>query len=209
MKILIADDHALIRRGLRDILVEELGSITIAEVATAEEVLARVRRENWDVVLLDINMPGRSGLDVLPELKAARPALAVLILSAYPQAEFAIRAVKAGAAGYLAKDGAPEQLVAAVRKVLAGGRYITAELGEALAAELNAGATRPTHDQLSPREFQILRLLATARTVKEIAAELSLSVNTVSTHRMRLLKKLGLAGNVELTRYALQHGLVE
>jgi len=140
MKILIADDHAVVRRGLRDILADELGRVTFGEAATGTEVLERAWKKKWDVVLLDINMPGRSGLEVLPELKAARPKLAVLMLSSYPQAEYAIRSLKAGAAGYLVKDSAPEELVAAVRKVLAGGRYITAELGEKLAAELNDAA---------------------------------------------------------------------
>lgn len=209
MKILIADDHAIVRRGLREILADELGRVTFGEACTGAEVLARVWKEKWDVVLLDITMPGRSGLEVLPELKAARPRLAVLMLSAFPQAEFAVRALKAGASGYLVKESAPEELVAAVRKILAGGRYITAELGEQLAAELAAGPERPAHETLSDREYQIMKLLATARTVKEIAAELSLSVKTVSTYRARVLKKLGLASNVELARYALRHGLVK
>lgn len=209
MKILIADDHAIVRRGLRDILADELGRVTFGEAVTGAEVLERVWQEKWDVVLLDINMPGRSGLEVLPELKAARPKLAVLMLSSYAQAEYAVRALKAGASGYLAKETATEELLAAVRKVLAGGRYITAELGERLAADLAGGAERPPHEALSNREYQIMKLLASARTVKEIGAELSLSVKTVSTYRARVLKKLGLAGNVELARYALQHGLVK
>lgn len=210
LKFLIVDDHAVVRSGLRQILQDEFPRAKFGEAGTAAAALARVFKEPWDLVLLDVTLPGRSGLDALGDLRKARPRLPVLVLSMHPEAEFAVRALKAGAAGYLTKQSAAEELIDAVRKALAGGRYITAALAEKLATVLagGAGAGLP-HEDLSDREFQTLRLLAAGRAVKEIAAELSLSAKTVSTYRARVLEKLGVKTTVELLRYALQHGLVE
>jgi len=209
MRILIVDDHLVVRRGLQQLLADEFPRTTFGEAGTATEGLQRVLREKWDIVLLDLSLPGRSGLDALAEIKHARPALPVLVLSMHPEAEFAVRVLKAGGAGYLTKQSAAEELVAAVKKAVSGGRYITASLAEKLATDLGQAGDRPPHETLSNREYQTMELLAAGRTAKEIAAELSLSVKTVSTYRTRLLRKLRVKGTVELARYALQHGLVE
>lgn len=208
MKFLIVDDHVMVRSGLRHLLEDEFPGAKFGEAATAADARAHVFKEPWDIVLLDISLPGRSGLDALGDLRKAQPGLPVLILSMHPEAEFAVRALKAGAAGYLTKQSAAEELVCAVHKALAGGRYITAALAEKLAADVAGDAGLP-HESLSGREFQTLRLLAAGKAVKEIAAELSLSAKTVSTYRARVLEKLGLRSTVELARYALQHGLVK
>jgi DNA-binding NarL/FixJ family response regulator len=168
-----------------------------------------VRRHDWDVVILDISMPGKSGLDVLDELRRLRPRLPILLLSMHPEEQFARRALKAGAAGYLTKESVPEELKEAVRKVVAGGRYVSATLAEKLAVDLRGGADTPLHELLSDREFQVLRMIASGRSVKDIAEELSLSVKTVSTYRARILEKSGMKTNAELIRYALQSQLVD
>ncbi len=168
-----------------------------------------VRRHDWDVVILDISMPGKSGLDVLDELRRLRPRLPILLLSMHPEEQFARRALKAGAAGYLTKESVPEELKEAVRKVVAGGRYVSATLAEKLAVDLREGADTPLHELLSDREFQVLRMIASGRSVKDIAEELSLSVKTVSTYRARILEKSGMKTNAELIRYALQSQLVD
>lgn len=209
MKILIIDDHLVVRRGLKQILADEFPGCVFGEAATAAEALSRVLREKWDIVLLDLNLPGRSGLDALGDIKRARRRLPVLVLSMYPEAEFAVRVLRAGAAGYLTKQSAAEELVAAIKKAVAGGRYITAALAEKLAMDLGQAGERPPHESLSDREYQTMALLAAGRTVKEIAATLALSVKTVSTYRTRVLEKLHVKGTVELARYALQHHLVD
>jgi DNA-binding NarL/FixJ family response regulator len=209
MRVLIADDHAVFRRGLRETLAEFFFKVTFGEAKTAQETVELVRRHDWDVVILDISMPGKSGLDVLDELRRLRPRLPILLLSMHPEEQFARRALKAGAAGYLTKESVPEELKEAVRKVVAGGRYVSATLAEKLAVDLRGGADTPLHELLSDREFQVLRMIASGRSVKDIAEELSLSVKTVSTYRARILEKSGMKTNAELIRYALQSQLVD
>lgn len=209
MRILIADDHAVFRRGLRETLTEAFSGATYGEARTAQEAVELVRRQNWDVVILDISMPGKSGLDILDDLKRLRHKLPVLLLSMHPEEQFARRALKAGAAGYLTKDGVPEELKQAIKRIAGGGRYISATLAERLAVDLREGADLPLHELLSDREFQVLRMIASGKAVKEIAEELSLSVKTVSTYRARILEKTGMRTNAELIRYALQTQLVD
>jgi len=207
-RILIADDHDIVRKGLKNTLEEELGRMYFGEAENGRQTLEEVFKGDWDLVLLDINMEERSGLDVLQEIHKARPALPVLILSMYPEEEFAVRALKQGAAGYISKRRASEELVGAVRKVLAGGRYISAVVAERLAADLQRESEKPLHESLSNREFQLLRLIATGKSLKEIAG-LSISVKTVGTYHTRLLEKMGMSSDIELTRYALANRLVD
>jgi two-component system invasion response regulator UvrY len=209
IRILIADDHAVVRRGIREILVGELGKTAFVEAQNAREVLDYARKQDWEVIILDISMPGRSGIDILRELRELRPRSRVLVLSMHPEEQFARRALRAGAAGYLTKDGVPEELVGAVRKLLNGRRYVSATLAEQLAVELAKPADKPAHESLSDREFQILQFLASGKTVSEIAQDLALSIKTVSTYRSRLLLKLEMKNNSELIRYAIQNHLVE
>lgn len=208
-KILIVDDHEVVRRGLKQILADEFKPCKVGEASTASEALEMAQREPWDVVLLDITMPGRNGLEALEDFHRQHPKSAVLVLSASPEEDYALRALKLGAAGYLTKQSASDELLAAVRKALAGGKYVTASLAEKLAASLSGGAPSAPHETLSNRELQVLRLIATGRSLKEIAAELSLSEKTIGTYRTRIAEKMRLHTNVELTRYALQHHLVE
>ena len=207
-RVLIADDHEIVRRGLKGILAEEVVDLEVGEARDSRDAIEAVRKEDWDVLLLDINMPGRNGLEVLEEVKRLRPRLPVLVLSVYPEEDYAVRACKLGASGYLTKQSASDELLAAFRKVLHSGRYVTASLAERLAAALGDPFPQEPHEALSNRELQVLRLIATGRTIKEIAADLSLSEKTVGTYRARISDKMALRTNVELTRYALQHGLV-
>jgi DNA-binding NarL/FixJ family response regulator len=209
MRVLIADDHAVFRRGLRETLGETFSKLTFGEAKTAQEAVECVKRQDWEIVILDISMPGKSGLDILDDLKRLRPRLPVLLLSVHPEEQYAKRALKAGAAGYLTKDSVPEELKFAVRRVLAGGRYVSSTMAERLAYDLREGAEMPAHELLSDREFQVLRMIASGKTVKQIADEISLSVKTVSTYRMRILEKTGLKTTAELIRYALQTQLVD
>lgn len=209
MKILLADDHEVVRRGLKQMLAEEFGNVAFGEAGTTAEALERIRQEPWDLIVLDINMPGRSGLEVLAELSVRRIKSRVLVLSMALEEEYAVRAFKKGAAGYLTKQTVATELVVAVKKILAGGRYVTPWLAEKLASGLGSPAAIEPHDQLSDRELQVLRMIATGMSVKDIADELSLSDKTVFTYRDRLREKLGLKGDVELARYALRHRLVE
>jgi two-component system invasion response regulator UvrY len=209
LKVLIADDHTVVRHGLKEILTRELGKIKIAEARDAREATALLTKDKWDLVLLDINMPGRSGLEVLNDARQLCPTAAVLVLTAFPEKEFAIRAFKLGAAGYLNKQSAFDELLTAVKHVLGGKKYVTASMAEILASNLGAEQKQVPHETLSNRELQVLRMIAAGRTLKEIASELSLSEKTVGTYRMRITEKMQLANNVELTRYALQHQLVE
>ena len=208
-KILIADDHPVVRHGLKDILSQHLGRLKITEARDGREATECLGREVWDLILLDINLPGRSGLDVLRDARQVCPKTPVVVLSVYPEKEFAIRALKLGAAAYLNKQSACDELVTAVRQVLGGGKYVTPALAELLADSLEHKPGQPAHAALSVRELQVLRLIAAGRTLKEIAAELSLSEKTIGTYRLRIAQKLGLASNVELTRYALQHQLAD
>ena len=209
IRVLVADDHAVVRRGLRQMLAETGDVVVAAEAATAAEALDLVRAQAFDVVVLDLSLPGRGGLDLLGEIKALRPELAVLVLTMHPEKQYAVRALKAGAAGYLTKETAPDLLVDALRRVAAGGRYVSPGLAEALADHVEKGREGAPHESLSDREFAVFRMLAAGRTVGQIAEELSLSVKTVSTYRTRLLEKMGLASNAELMQYAFRHKLAE
>jgi two-component system, NarL family, invasion response regulator UvrY len=209
MKILLTDDHAVVRHGLKQILADEFRRATFGEARNAQEALNRVWKENWDVVVLDITMPGRSGMEVLREIKKSKPRLPVLVLSMHPEGQFAVRVLKRGASGYMTKESAPEELVGAIKKVLAGGRYISPSLAEKLANYVSDDAQKAPQEKLSDREFQVLRLIASGKMVSEIAKELSLSVKTISTYRSRILEKMGMKNNAELMHYAMQHQLVE
>ncbi len=209
MKVLIADDHAIVRRGLKLILSEEFDRIIFGEARTGQEVLDLVWKQDWDIVVLDITMPGRSGLEVLKELKQLRPKLPVLILSMHSEDQFGMRVLKAGAAGYMTKENVPEELVKAIKKVLAGGKYISPGLAEQLAFNLEEDTGRPPHEKLSDREYQVMCMIASGRTVKEIADELALSIKTISTYRTRILEKLKMKSSAELTYYAVKNKLVD
>ncbi len=206
-KILIADDHAILRAGLKEILVRDLKDVICGEAESAEQVLAQVRTQHWDLVILDVTMPGRSGFDILADLKSLRPELRVLILSMHPEDQYGKRALKAGAFGYLMKESAPEELIQAIRKILAGGRYVSAALADRLAADLSGDAQRQPHEMLSPREFEILCMIGTGKTVSRIAEDLHLGITTVSTHRARILEKLKMTTTADLMRYALRNNL--
>jgi DNA-binding NarL/FixJ family response regulator len=209
IRCLIADDHAIVQRGLKHLLEEHLDMEPPGEAGDATQVLERIRGDTWDVLILDVNMPGATGLDLLHRVHRERPDLPILILSAHPEDQFAVRMLQAGAAGYLSKQSAAEELVVAVRRVLQGRKYVSAELAEQLAAALDTKAPgRPQHEALSDREFQVLRRIGAGRTVSEIAEELHLSVKTVSTYRARILQKMGLRTNAELTLYAVKNQLV-
>ena len=209
MKILIADDHAVFRRGLRETIAEAFHRVTFGEAGTAQETLECVQRQGWDMVVLDISMPGKSGFEILGELKRLRPGLPVLFLSVHPEEQYARRALKSGAAGYVTKESVPSELKEAVRRVLAGGHYVSATLAEKLAVDLMKGSDLPIHELLSDREFEVLRMLGKGKTVKTIADQLFLSVKTVSTYRARILKKTGLKNTAELIRYAVRAHLVD
>jgi two-component system invasion response regulator UvrY len=209
IRILIADDHAILRRGLKEILEDELVGAIFGEAGNAQEVVTQVRSQAWDLVILDINMPGRSGFDLLGDLRQLRPELPVLVLSVHPEDQYAKRVLRAGAAGYMNKETAPRELVKAVRKVLAGGRYVSEAFAEKLALDLGAKAVRLPHEKLSDREFEVMRMIASGKTVSQIAEELHLSVTTVSTHRAGILKKMGMANNAELMRYVLENRLID
>ncbi|MDB6036587.1 MAG: Response regulator, LuxR family [Verrucomicrobiales bacterium] len=208
MRILIADDHTLLRQGLKQILADEFQNVEFGEAGTSQQTIDLLATQRWDVLLLDINMPGRNGLEVLRETRDRYPALAVLVLSSAPEEQLAVRVLKAGAAGYLNKQAAPEELVEAIKKVHSGGRYVGTRLGEKLAAELSRPHPRP-QEQLSDREFQVMQQLAGGKSLKEIADDLSLSIKTISTFRGRILEKLKLQNNVELAHFAREHGLME
>ena len=209
IRVLIADDHAILRRGLREILVRELEEVVCGEAENAQEVLDLVRKQEWDLVILDVTMPGRSGLDVIRDLKPLQPKLPVLVLSMHPEDQYAKRVLKAGASGYMKKESAPEELIKAIRKVLAGGRYVSPALAEALALDLGRRADQPLHERLSDRELEVLRLMGSGKTVSQIAEMLHLSVTTVSTYRARILEKMSMTTTAELMNYALRNHLVD
>jgi DNA-binding NarL/FixJ family response regulator len=209
MRILLADDHAIVRRGLRELLCEEFPTAYCEEAATGEDAVQLFSRHSFDLVVLDISMPRRGGLDALKELQAHRPHVPVIVLSQHGEEQYAIRALRAGARAYLTKGNAPEELVRAARKVLGGGSYVTESLAEQLAGSLAIDRQKPPHESLSDRELQVLRMLASGKSVKEIAGELSLSEKTVSTYRSRVLEKMQMTSNAQLMRYALRAGLVE
>jgi DNA-binding NarL/FixJ family response regulator len=209
MRILIADDHAVVRRGLKQILADHFRKADFGEAANVRDALVLIRRERWDAVVLDITMPGRSGLEALKEIREARPRLPVLVLSMHPEDQFAVRVLRSGAAGYMTKESAPEELVGAIEKVLAGGRYVSAALAEKMASYLAVDTPNLPHENLSDREFVVLRMIASGKTVSHIAAELSLSVKTVSTYRVRILEKMNMTTNAELTHYAIKNHVVD
>jgi DNA-binding NarL/FixJ family response regulator len=209
MKILLIDDHAMVRQGLKLILADHFPRAAFGEARSAQEALQLTWKERWDVVILDITIPGRGGLEVLKEIKRARPKVPVLILSMHPEDQFAVRMLKAGAAGYMTKGSAGEELVGAIKKVVSGGRYVSPLLAERMASYLDIDLRKAPHERLSNREFLIMRLIASGRSVGQIAKELSLSVSTVSTYRSRILHKMDMEHNAELTRYAVQNGLVD
>lgn len=209
MKILLVDDHEIVRRGLKQLLAEAFPQADFGEAGRMPEARELIVQAEWQLVVLDINLPGGSGLDLLTEVKTQQPATPVLMLSSYPEEEFAMRAFKLGASGYLTKAGVADEMLVAANKVLNGGKYVSAELGEKLANALGSAHSHAPHEALSPRELEVLRLVATGKTIKEIAAEFSLSEKTIATYRSRLAEKLHLSTNVELARYALQHRLVE
>jgi two-component system invasion response regulator UvrY len=208
IRVLIADDHPLVRSGLRQILAPEPDFAIPGEAADSEEAVKSVDEHNWDVVLLDISMPGRDGLDALREIRRRRPALPILVLSMHSEDHFAIRAIKAGANGYITKLVPPGELIQAIRRVSTGKKYVTPAVAEALANAVESG-NRSLHENLSDREFQTVRKIAAGKTVSEIAMEISLSVKTVSTYRARALEKMGMHTNAELTRYAIENSLVD
>ena len=209
IKILIADDHVIVRRGLRQIL-EETSDISIcAEAANGQEVLQQIASQTVDVLVLDITMPGRSGLDILKEIRQLCPRLPVLVLSMHAEDQFAARVLKAGAAGYLTKESAPEELVKAIRKVHGGGKYISSTQAEKLVYLLDTTSQQMPHEGLSDREYEVLRMIGSGKTVTEIAEEIKLSVKTISTYRTRILEKMRLRTSAELTHYAIKNRLVE
>ena len=209
MKILIADDHEVVRRGVRDLLRQEYPTSHIAEAKDATAAVEFLMQQECDLLLLDINMPGRSGLEVLAEARRLCPTAPVVVLSMCPEEEFAVRAFKLGAAAYLNKANAGDELLAAIRKVLLGGKYVSSTLAEKLADRLGGVESSAPHEALSNRELQVLRLIAQGRSIKEIAVELSLSDKTIGTYRLRIADKMHLSSNVDIARYALKHGLVE
>jgi two-component system invasion response regulator UvrY len=209
IKVLLADDHAILRGGLKEILVRHLESVECGEAENAEQVLTQVRMHPWDLLILDITMPGRSGLDILADLKLLRPDLPVLILSMLPEDQFGKRVLKAGAWGYLKKESAPEELIEAVRRILAGGRYVSPALAEKFARDLQGNADRLPHEALSPREFEILVMMGSGKAMGQIAEELHLSGTTVSTHRARIMEKMNMSTTAQLIRYAVRSHLVD
>lgn len=209
LNILIVDDHAIVRRGLKQILEGERDLATVSEAKDGHEALQMTRDQAWDLVILDINLPGQSGLDVLIELRHLNPKLPVLIMSMYSEDQYAVQAFKAGAVGYLNKQSAPEELVKAIKKISTGGKYISDSMAELLAAKLNTQREKTAQEILSTREYQVLILIASGKTLSEIAETLSLSVKTISTFRARILTKMNLKNNAELTYYAIHHGLIE
>lgn len=208
IRILIADDHALIRRGLKDILLEEFTNASISEVNDAESLLKEVRNSEWDIIITDLTMPGRSGLEALQEIKKQYPKLPVLVLSAHSEDQYALRVLKAGAAGYLMKESVPEELVIAVNKALQGKKYITLSLAEKLASSFDINTDKSPHEILSDREFEVFKMLASGKSVSEIGEVLFLSSTTISTYRSRILTKMNIKNNAGLTQYAIENNLM-
>jgi len=208
LRILIADDHTVVRRGLKQILLDDFPAAIVEEVGDAEELVKKVMTDTWNVVITDLNMPGRSGLDALSQIKHISPDLPCIGIECHPEEQYALRVLKAGASGYLNKDSAPDELVKAVQRVLLGKKYISAAVAEKLAGSFTPDADKPVHEYLSDREFDVMKLLAGGKTVSDIANTLSLSVTTVSTYRARLMAKLNLKTNSDLTKYAIEHQLI-
>ncbi len=208
-RILLADDHTMFREGVKQVLSGTADCVVVDEASNAQEILEKVQRRSLDVLVLDIAMPGRDGIDVLKQVKQIRPHIHVLVLSMYPEDQYAFRAIKAGASGYLTKHKASAELIEAIRRIASGRRYISEEVAEQLATDLGRDADQPPHHKLSDREYQVMCMLASGKTVKQISDELSISVSSVSTLRARILKKLGMKNNAEITHYAIKQGLVQ
>ncbi len=208
IRILIADDHAIVRKGLKQILLDHYPSAHIGEVADAETLILTALNEEWDVVICDMSMPGRSGLDALNQIKQSSPGLPVLIMSMYPEDQYALRVLKAGASGYLGKETIHDDIVKAIETVRLGEKFITTAIAEKMAVAFNAGGSRKLHENLSGREFDVLKLLATGKSVTDISEQLSLSTTTVSTYRSRIMDKMSMRSNADLTRYALENALI-
>jgi DNA-binding NarL/FixJ family response regulator len=208
LRILLADDHAVVRHGVKRILTDAYAGATFGEAQNAHELLEMVGGKSWDIVVLDLNMPGGNGLEALKQIKLDHPQLPVLILSMYPEDQYAVRTIRAGAAGYLNKESAPEELVQAIHKILHGGEYISADVADELVQYARHEDGQPLHKHLSDREFQVLCLIASGKEVKEISSELGLSAKTISTYRARLLEKMNMKTNAELTHYAIHNELV-
>ena len=208
MKVLVADDHAVVREGLKRILTQDQGIQVVAEAEDGSAALDRAREVELDVVVLDMSMPGRGGLETLQELKRLWPSLGVLVLSMHPEDQYAVRVLREGADGYLSKESAAEELISALRKIHSGGKYVSPALAERLAQTVERGFEGPPHEQLSTREFQVMVLIAQGRTVSEIGDELHLSVKTISTYRSRILEKMAMKNNAELMHYAIEEGIV-
>ena len=208
IKILVADDHPIVRQGLKQIFADTSDLVVTGEASRGREVLEKIDKDDYDIVLLDITMPDKTGLEVLEELKSLKPKLPVLILSMHPEEQYAIRALRLGASGYMTKEGVPDELISAIRKVSVGGKYVSPSLAEKLAVYLEIDTEKPLHHALSDREYRVMCMIASGKTVKEIADELFLSVKTVSTYRSRLLKKMMMKNNAELIHYCLQNKLV-
>lgn len=208
VRVLIADDHAIVRKGLKQLLLEEYPSADIGEVGDAEGLIASLMNGHWDVVICDMNMPGRSGLDALNQIRQSDSKLPVLIMSMYPEDQYALRVLKAGASGYLGKETIHDELIKAVQTVLLGRKYITPTIAEKLAEAFNTDSDKQSHELLSDREFDVFKLLASGKSVSEIAEQLSLSVTTVSTYRSRVMEKMNMRSNAELARYAIENKLI-
>jgi DNA-binding NarL/FixJ family response regulator len=208
IRIVVADDHAIVREGLKHLIAAEADLEVVGEARDGHEVMQRVRGGDFEVLLLDMSMPGKSGMELIRQVKAEKPKLRVLVLSMHEERQYAVRAIRSGASGYLTKDSAPTQMVTAIRKVASGGAFISAEVAEELALSAMPGSDGPLHSTLSDREYQVFQLLVSGATVTDIGTRLNLSVKTVSTHKARLLEKLGVANQTELVHYALRHKLV-
>ena len=208
IRILLVDDHSIVRKGIRQIILEEFQNAIVDEATDAETMISKVVEQEWDLVISDVSMPGRSGLDAVAQLKKIKPRLPVLIMSIHPEDHYAVRAIKSGAAGYLSKDLAPEELVNAVKTVLSGRKFITSVVAEKLAAMVNRDENIAIHESLSDREFMVLKQLAKGKSITDIAESMFLSVNTISTYRSRLMMKMDLKSNAELTLYAMEKGLI-
>ena len=208
IRILIADDHPIVRAGFKLVITDTQDMTVADEAGNGQEVLNLIRKHDYDIVLLDISMPGRNGLEVLKDLKAEKPKLPVMILSIYPEEQYAVRALRAGASGYMTKASAPNELIAAIRKISQGGKYISASLAEKLTDYLDEDANKPLHEKLSDREYQVMLLIASGKTVTQIADELCLSVKTISTYRRHILEKMQFSTNAEITMYAIQNKLL-
>ena len=209
MRILIADDHAVVRRGLKEILADALPGVEFSEAGNGDEVLSHLGKFIISLLVLDISMPGRSGMDVLREVKHAYPRMPVIILSCQPEEQYAVRCLKAGAAAYINKESAPEELALATKKILSGGRYVSSSLAEKLIANLDEDAAKPLHELLSDREFEVMRMIAAGVPLTEIGDRLHVSVKTVSTYRARIMEKMRMKSNAEVARYAMTHNLID